>query len=840
MPDYNKLGIRFSNFGLNLAHDPTVLPFGKYQQLTNLRSEYEGRLNQRLGLLRMDSVALGAAVLGIKHLHDAVQATYKDVYLIRSGTKVYATTATAGGLVTITPVFFFTDVSGANVHSSAFGSWVVDHPGLSNQIWAYLGDSTLMLKYAITSGGGISVKSVGIARPAGAIASIAQTTGGSLTLLGAYNFRYTLYDKNTGTESLFTSAADVTTTLTGSNNKITLDIPTQAVDAAVTHVRLYRKGGTLSTWNRVSDDGAFYVYTGTLLSITDAATLSRSDSSAATATLLNLVSDKPFTVVNSSGVATAGTALATLFGPYLGYTLACGDTGNPGYLYWTDKLSPDTQDPANNVEVTSANDPLQNGFIYDGKPFVFSQESLYALFVGLSSTSTFTPSKTSCGRGLWTRWAFCVGPEVYFLSKDGIYATAGGVERTLTGDEMRPLFDPDQSLTVINGVGVVDYTQTAFMWMVYHNNEVYFAYKGKDAVGYLLAYDLRYNRWRSVTTALGSNFVTSLYSDEQTTGNLLTGSGTAAGSMFQDSGGADGGTAFSCSLKTQTIVLGSPLINKEWGAIIVDLDPGNVTVTITVKSAKDVTTIGTTTVAGGAGRTRKFLSLADTFAEDITLTITWTSGTTSPILYGYELLYRPEEPVVNRWSVIGTTHELEGWQILRSAYIALRSDGTVTLDVTVDGGSSTSYTLATTAGAKLRTFVPFNPTKGKIFSYTLSLGTATSFRFYPEQSEVHVKPWITSLSYQTARPFGAGTPEGGYIGEGGGTGSGGGGGAGGGGGGGGGAPSLPLTPLFDDVGSGGGLDLVPGEEGPLNFPSDTPLPEGTNIPGMGPTFGPGG
>ena len=755
-----------ANRGINLTNTQESLGFGQWIALLNLVSLNEGQLTTRYGSAALVSASAGASlgILGIQRINDSVNN--KATYIVKGNDGKLYKSVDGSNLVTTTAPFTMTDMSGASGLSSVFGSFVIASPPLSSSVFCYVGDRTYNYKVGITSTGATTVKNMGITRMSvGSTPTFIAGSGGSLTASSSYNYRYTLLDKNTGVESLHNSLEGTAISTTATDRSIGITIPTLAVDPSTTHVRVYRSGGTLSNaWLRISDDSSTYAYTGTTISFTDSAT----DTSIASSVVLNDLSDKPFSITQVDSTVVPGQALPYLFGPYLGYVLGVGDPLNPGYLYWTDKFSPDTQDPANNIEVSSPQDPLQNGVIYDGKPFIFSKEGLYTAYAGLNETSAFTPSRTSCGRGLWTPNAVAVGQQIYFLGKDGIYATSGGIETSLTDATLRPLFDPDSSETAINGIGVVEYTQTSYMRMVCHKNEVWFNYLGKNGFVYCLVYDTLQNRW---TRHAFTETIRSIYSDEQVLPNIIF--GTNSGKLLQENGTSDangvyGGVtaAIRSTLKTGLITLGAPLIHKEFGALILDLNPNSDTVNVYVYKDRGATLIdngsGVTATTSASTRTRLFCNLQDTFTEDIQIEIDWSTSTAPPILYGYKLLYRLDVTQLSRWSVTGVTHSLLGWQIPRSAYITLRSDGTTTLTVTThtdSGTTSDSYSIASTAGVKKKIFVPFNPRKGKLFDYVLANNSATYFRLYSQESEVHVKPWISSMSYAAVNPFSGGQGE---------------------------------------------------------------------------------
>lgn len=740
MSDYSKLNIRFSNYGLNLTQDPQALEFGQYTKLNNVVSNIEGQITARAGMELMNdtdpgNVAIGDAIRGLRRLNDSIQGM--STYVVRAGTNLYVTVSTADGTVTTEPLFTFSDIIASSFNEN-FGSIFVHRTGMSNQVWAYIGDDSAAKKIAITDAGGIDIYNIGIVRPQANAPLLLGTGTGELTPEDTYVYRYTFYDSRTGVESLFNANENVDgVTLTNAQNAVSVQLLPETPDTFATGLRVYRHNTVIGTWLQVEDVDFPADYATNGYTFTD----TLSDISIANADVLNEVSDRPFTTVLSNGAEQAGTPLPYWFGPAFGYVLATGDPNNPGILYWTDKFNPDEQDPSNYVEVTGPQDPLMNGLMYDGQPYVFSKEKLFRLAI---QDEGWVPYELPCGRGLYFPHAFCVGPEIYFMGKDGIYATSGGPARLLSDDAIRPLFDGE----TVNGYSPIDFSATGFAVMAYHEHELWFKYRGEDLSVYCLIYDIAYRRWRFANFRTGTE---SLYSDEQTVSQLLMGS--TDGYLFKMAGTADENatiTTIPCELETQTMTLNSPLIHKEFGHLILDMNPNGTTVLIVVYS-DNKSTVVTTDGDASSTRTRKFIAL-NTFAENLTINISWASSDTPPILYGYELLYRPDAVKLEQWSVTGVSHGIEGWQILRSGYVTLRSDGTTFLTVTADG-NATTYTIPSTGGYKRKLFIPFNPTKGKVFDYRIILDTATYFRLYNEMCEVHVKPWVTSLGYGRSNPF---------------------------------------------------------------------------------------
>lgn len=811
MSDYRKINVRYSNFGLNICHDPITLPIGKFTQLHNVFSSFEGSLRSRIGLTAgSSSPTVNSPIIGARRLNNPPFGS--ALFVVRASTHLYISNSTI-------PLFVWSDADSG--YSGTFGSLITYRPSISAVVWMYIFDTTKMTKT-----NGTLIHPIGYPRPhsvhtAGTndfAATLGGSASGALTQSTIYYYRFSLYCSITGAESQYnlipdggiTDDVNATTDLTHLN--INVKIPDLSLatgsggaQGGVNKVRIYRKGGSVATWVLITTQA----YTGTSITYNDAA----ADIDVEALQPLDENSGQPFTTTDTSGNDNPGTPLPYSADPYLGYILAVGDVANPGYLYWTNKFDPDRQDPDNRIEVTSPQDPLQNVFIYNGAPLVFSKEALFQLYVGLSS-ATFTPSQTACNHGLFTPLAMCVGPEIYFMAKDGIYATSGGVERSLTDDEMRPIFRG----TTVGIYEPIDFTQPQYMRMTYFQNEVYFTFRSATNTVWTYIYDVRYGRWRTLTSAAYS--ISTLYADEETVSQLWIGS--TNGFLVANSGQGDDGTGVSCFVRTGVMALGAPLINKEFSSLVFDVNPNGNTITFTVTMNNQNGTLVTKTTSSASGaRTKVYLDLASTFAEDVQIQLTWSQTSGNPTIYGYELLYRMEEPQLITWAVNGVTHGLQGWQTVRSGYFTLIANGTVILTVSVltDAGtlSSNAYTLSPGANFRTKLFQPFVATKGKIFNYTLTCGTATSFRFYPELSEIHVKPWVSSMSYAVVNPFGGGAGEIAGAGDGGSSGAGnpmGGGGAGGGGSNAGLSNALLNSPAFNATGGqtfsgGGGTSLTP-------------------------------
>jgi hypothetical protein len=75
----------------------------------------------------------------------------------------------------------------------------------------------------------------------------------------------------------------------------------------------------------------------------------------------------------------------------------------------------------------------------------------------------------------------------------------------------------------------------------------------------------------------------------------------------------------------------------------------------------------------------------------------------------------------------------------------------VTLTLDFDGTTQT-YTISSTSGNRRKVYVPLAPNKGKLYKFEFN--SSAAFNLFEGASEVRVKQTLTSLGYQTVRPFG--------------------------------------------------------------------------------------
>lgn len=228
---------------------------------------------------------------------------------------------------------------------------------------------------------------------------------------------------------------------------------------------------------------------------------------------------------------------------------------------------------------------------------------------------------------------------------------------------------------------------------------------------------------------------------------------------------ANASSNIAVNIRTGAHDQGAPLNKKQYGNVIFDLDPGGATpaapVTITPYINGEVQANAAITVTG-TGRQQVPLNLTDYFAFNTEYEISWERTdvgggvVTDPVLFQYDTLHFLEPAELKHWQSQPSSFGFPGFMHCRDAYIAIRSNAAVTLKITFDTGNGTestqTYTLPSTAGARLKQYVQFFSNKGLLYRFTLD--SEQPFRTYETDLEVRVKPFLGLLGYSVQKPLG--------------------------------------------------------------------------------------
>jgi len=544
----------------------------------------------------------------------------------------------------------------------------------------------------------------------------------------AYDWRVTNYDPRTGAES--NPSPEMSATLDVARRSVA--VTAAAYGDANIRQRLYRRGGTISDdWYFVStnaSDGADFTDTTADVETVAAGALARDH-------------DQPVTTTASDGSTLSNVALPSLWGPVAGlFLMGCGDPNRPGNVYWCKGGEPDHWPVANNVEVCSPSELLLAGLTYNGTPFVFSRDRLYRLYYNFGeSGTTFSPQVTPCSHGIVGRHAFAVGPEIYFVARDGIYATSGDVERSLTEEDLGPLFHryvelrDDESSVATSGSGygeggygeggygtgissaydappAIDWSAPDRLRLAIWENGLYFAYQDISGTTQVLRYDLLLHEWTWYNFAVPIMTIEpDQYAQDST---LLLGSNN--GHAYTHEGLSDAGTIISCLVRSGARTQGNRRAQKLYGDLALDLDASGTTVSVRTY-LNPVETFNSATSATGAART---LGVHDHFsggvhAQSCTIELVWASSSGLPRLYAAHLSYLIDPDLivqrVTDWSDLGTP----GQKLVKGLILEVDTYGSPkTFAVEADNAVATTFTVTT--GTRQQVEVPFTAFRARL------------------------------------------------------------------------------------------------------------------------------
>lgn len=398
-----------------------------------------------------------------------------------------------------------------------------------------------------------------------------------------------------------------------------------------------------------------------------------------------------------------GQPLPSLFGPFQECFFGCGDPLNPGYVYWTNPSDPDSAGDTNFQAVSSAGDIMQNGCLFDSRAFAWSNKRFYTIIPNgtfftsggeteVNNTSQFNFVEIPSGRGLFSKWAFCVGPKIWFLSQDGIYESDGGVPVCISED-ISPLFTVgERAPFAVNGYNPVHMVLSGgnvaenTLRLCYHNGYVYFDYLDSNDDPCTLVYDVAYKAWyfdqptNFTTSANLSRFSESGFAGQQPGPDMLIGGLNGflyEADVVNQQFTTDDGVTIPCQVNTPTPDQGNTRGKKLYGDITLDLNPNALSGGISVVPYLDnyANSLGTTVFTGSSRIITNPIDLGSPAAgegllgRNIGLQITWSQTGAPVALYFWEptFLTRPDDTFLRAddWNNCG----YEGSKLIRGFII---------------------------------------------------------------------------------------------------------------------------------------------------------------------------
>lgn len=370
--------------------------------------------------------------------------------------------------------------------------------------------------------------------------------------------------------------------------------------------------------------------------------------------------------------------LQRVWGPWGGgatgiFIFGVGNALRPGALYWTKGNSPESHSGVFVLDITSASEPLMNGVLYEGRSFVFSNERLFQVLPSFGQVSNFTAIEVPNAKGLFARWAIAVGPKMWWLARDGIYETTGGAPRSITDEDLYPLFQHEgitaQATWVPDGLDGVtidppDFTRLADLRLAYADGYLYFDYVDTGVVRRTLVYDTNpaglAHRGGWVSRDNYNPAIVCHYNEEgEGRHEVLMGTGIGQLARYGEHG--DMGSTVASHVRTGARDHGDARPRAHYGDAELDYDSD--CEELTVKLGFDGYKFWSATETTGLnlhGRRRSIIDIEDgkgQYAANVGIDIVWNGAAGTPKLYYWEPSYivKPEvtRQRVTDWTDLG-------------------------------------------------------------------------------------------------------------------------------------------------------------------------------------------
>lgn len=530
-----------------------------------------------------------------------------------------------------------------------------------------------------------------------------------------YTYYFTVYDPRTGDES---NPSPPSAGIDSLRRGVVID-PIGTGDANLRQ-RFYRLGGAITA--AAANGRPCFVGTNNLDGAPFTDTIS--DDQAVTAGEVDEDHDEPVTTTASDGSTVKAQPLPRIFGPVAGlYILGCGDPYRKGHLYWCKAGEPSHWPAAHNLELCSPSEELMNGVVYNGQPFVWTRERLLAGYVNQpGSDQTFTFQAAPVGHGLVAPWAFAVGPELYWVDRDGIYASNGGPERNLSASQLGPLFartvTPRDLLPSVElggygeggygegGYGTlgnqgisfpprIDWTKEDKLRLAVYENELWFCYQDETGRIQTLVYNLLSHEWRWY---LFGRAPLVLYREEYAPQSSRLLIGSSNGKVYEHAGFNDDGLSIDWLVRTGARSQGNERAEKLYGDLVVDCDPQETEVSIRTYRNREQTFFKATQIDGGIGRQRY---LEDHFfggvhANAMSVELVGISATGRAILYLAQLSFLIDPDRIATRASDWDDNGVPGPKLVKALLVQLDTEGAAKdLVIEADGQVITTVTVTT-------------------------------------------------------------------------------------------------------------------------------------------------
>lgn len=415
----------------------------------------------------------------------------------------------------------------------------------------------------------------------------------------------------------------------------------------------------------------------------------------------------PFEVPNPTVM---GSPLPTLWGPFEGFYFSVGAPINPGLLTWTLGNNLDVTSDENTLYVTSPSTPLMNGFAWDNAAFVWSTEDLYRILPDFNRPNQFTANVLPCGRGLWTRWCWCLTPQgPAFLAKDGIYVTnAGAPAVSLTEGDLYPIFPHDGLPGLsIRGIDPPDMTQTTRLRLAYADGFLYFDYLTTLGTPCTLVCDLKAMRWFLDRYPVGA--VTHTSEEGAGVHHVLAGRSNGTISEYRHRVGDDA-APIPYRFRSPLVDGGDPRKEKLIGDLVLDFDPdggAGVTVTPGLDDYEVALPPSAGVGAGASGRGQYILDINNgtgVLAQNVGIDVVGADAAQVPRFFLWEASVIPKAEETAKRATDWEDAEYFGAKFMQGVLIEADTEGAPrTIRVEYDGGQLGAVVTVTGSPGELQT-----------------------------------------------------------------------------------------------------------------------------------------
>lgn len=470
-----------------------------------------------------------------------------------------------------------------------------------------------------------------------------------------YNYRYRHYDPRTGAKGNPCPISPEDVWLDSARQGFVIH-PEPYGDSAIRQ-QVFRQGGSLVS---------FWYFVGVNSSDGGELTDKKADDEIINADILEEDNDQPVTTKNLAGKTVLNQALLFVWGPFDEVFFGVGDPYRPGNVYWCKPGELDHWPAANTLEILGTAVVLVAGCAFAGQPFVFGQNGpMFALYPSIASSGSVRYVPTPCQRGPVSARALVAGRNgMFFVANDGIYATQGGAEQSLTDDRLWPLFHGQER----HGFLPIDFDHPEVLQLIIHQGDLWFLYRDTGGTNRILVYSISFNYWRPYNFGAEPSC---LYSEPTQQASLIIGT-RSVGTLGDHTGTADYVDGFESleskqeipvSMRTGTLDQDAPRRDKIYGDVWLDADPNSIPITVKALVDNEEVDLGSEQIAGTARE--QFLThpyddqgaLGDDGARlsnNTSIELSWSTTEAPPTIYegGPSFIIQPEstERRVTDWS----------------------------------------------------------------------------------------------------------------------------------------------------------------------------------------------